>query len=142
MEFKIDITPDAIDTDNFLRFLHESEGGAINIFLGTTRRFTEGRETELLYYEAAADLAKAEIGRLLVEADHRWSLIRAVVVHRTGVVPVHEASVLIGVATAHREAAFTASRFLIDELKKRVPVWKRERFTDGSTEWNEGSVPE
>ncbi|TDI76488.1 MAG: molybdenum cofactor biosynthesis protein MoaE [Bacteroidetes bacterium] len=141
MESLVKITPDSIDSDRLLAYLTESEGGAIDIFLGTTRRFTAGRETVSLSYEAAPNLAEKEIQKILSDAARKWPLIRAAIVHRTGLVPVNEASVFIGVATEHRSEAFSACRFLIDELKKRVPIWKREKFCDGSEEWVQGVTP-
>ena len=86
----VQITDEVIDSSYYASFLGESDGGAINIFLGTTRRFTRGRETVSLSYEAATDLAENEMGRVLEDAASRWTLKRAVIIHRTGLVPVHE----------------------------------------------------
>ena len=141
METRIQLTEKPIDASAELAFLTGSEGGAVDVFLGTTRRFTDGKETVSLSYEAADSLALAEMRRLLDDASAKWPMIRVTIIHRTGVVPVHEASVLIGVATAHRDESFLACRYLIDELKKRVPIWKRETFADGSKEWVEGITP-
>lgn len=113
------------------------EGGAISLFAGTTRRLTNGRETVQLSYEAHASMAHAECQRLAEEAAEKWPLLGVVIWHRTGEVPVGDTSVLVGVATAHRSDAFEACRFLIDTLKERVPVWKKEFFADGQTEWVE-----
>lgn len=141
MKRRIHVTEALIDAHSELLFLTESDGGAVDIFLGTTRRFTNGKETVSLSYEAAERLAIAEMHRLLDDASESWPLIRATIIHRIGLVPVHEASVLIGVATAHRDESFLACRYLIDELKKRVPIWKREKFADGSEEWVDGVTP-
>lgn len=118
-------------------FLAEAEGGGVSLFAGTTRRFTDGRETVELSYEAHESMARAECERLAEEAGRRWPILRLVIWHRTGVVPVRETSVLIGVSSAHRGPAFEACRFLIDALKERVPIWKKEHYADGSTEWVE-----
>ena len=140
--FRITLGPNPIQIDENVDFLREAEGGAIDIFLGTTRRHTNGKETVLLSYEAAGDLAEAELLRLLDETRSRWPVLRAVVIHRTGPVAVSEVSVFIGVATPHRSDSFAACRHLIDQLKLRVPIWKRETFADGSSDWVKGSVPE
>lgn len=116
-------------------FLAAPAAGGQALFVGTTRQWTDGRETAELEYEAFGPMALLELGRLAAEAADRWGTERVVLWHRTGVVPVAEASVVVGVATAHRAEAFEACRWLIDTLKERVPIWKRERYADGSTEW-------
>ena len=120
-------------------FLRGAEGGAVALFEGTTRRFTGGKETVRLQYEAHESMAVKEMEKLCALAHERWPVLKAVIVHRLGEVPVGETSVLVGVATAHRGPAFEACQFLIDELKKSVPVWKRELYADGRTEWVSGS---
>jgi molybdopterin synthase catalytic subunit len=142
METRIEITEETLDIAAVDSFLRRAEGGAVNLFVGTTRRITGEKVTVDLRYEAARELARAEIDRLLRRAGKQWPVLRAVVLHRTGMVPVGEASVIIGVATPHREESFQACRFLIDELKQRVPIWKRETFDDGTSEWVEGAVPD
>lgn len=116
--------------------------GGINLFVGTTRRWTsrpvtesKARETVRLRYEAYEPMALAELGRLAAAAAEQWSVERCCLLHRLGTVPVAEASVVVGVGTAHRAAAFEASRWLIDTLKERVPIWKREVFADGTEAW-------
>jgi molybdopterin synthase catalytic subunit len=141
-DIRLVLTQDEIGVAEWASFLRAAEGGAVDLFLGTTRRFTDERETLTLTYEAANELASAELKRLAHEACSMWPIMRLVVIHRLGTVDVSEISVLVGVATAHRAASFEACRFLIDHLKKRVPIWKKERFTDGSAEWVEGVVPD
>ena len=135
MKILIDIQEATLSLDTLWKFLAESEGGGIAIFGGTTRRVTGDRVTEQLSYEAHGAMARKEMARLAKLAGERWDVLRIGMIHRTGIVPVSEASVLIGVASAHRGPAFEAARFLIDELKVSVPVWKKEHFADGSTEW-------
>lgn len=130
-----------LDLEAVSDFLRVEEAGGVDVFLGTTRRWTSGRETALLEYECYESMALAEMGRLLVEAEDRWPVSRACLVHRTGAVPLRETSVIVGVSTPHRDAAFGACRYLIDALKQRVPIWKRERFADGTMEWVEGQLP-
>jgi molybdopterin synthase catalytic subunit len=135
------IQEEHLDVEAVSGFLRVEEAGGVDIFLGTTRRWTSGRETVLLEYECYEAMALSEMRRLLREADERWPIIRACLLHRTGEVALRETSVIVGVSTPHRDAAFAACRYLIDALKKRVPIWKRERFVDGTTEWVEGQLP-
>ena len=137
----IEITGDRIVISDLEAFLREAEGGAVNLFVGTTRRVTDDRITVELSYECARELALAELSRIVSEAQSKWPILRVAVVHRTGFVAVGEASVVIGVATTHRAESFEACQFLIDELKERVPIWKKEVYEDGSTEWVTGSTP-
>ena len=138
----IQVTEQQLDTGLADQFLRTERAGGITLFVGTTRRFTDGRETVRLKYDAYVPMAGAELQRLADTAADRWPVEKLVLHHRTGEVPVAEASVIVGVACAHRDAAFTAGRFLIDTLKTRVPIWKRETFADGSEEWVEGQLPE
>lgn len=128
-----------LDLPAAAEFLATPAAGGIDIFIGTTRRWTGEDETVRLEYECYEPMALKEIGQLLAAATERWPVLKAVVFHRLGVVPVSEASVIIGVATAHRAAAFEACRYLIDRLKVQVPIWKREVYADGRTEWVQGS---
>lgn len=121
--------------------LRHPAAGGIDVFVGTTRRWTDERETTELAYDAYGPMALAEMGRLADEAARRWPVERLVLLHRLGVVPVADASVVVGVATPHRADAFAACRFLIDRLKVQVPVWKKEHYADGTTEWVEGERP-
>ncbi len=132
---------DPIDVQAAVDFAVHPAAGAIDVFLGTTRRWTGDRETVELAYEAYEPMARSEMCRLAERARARWPVLRVCIVHRLGVVPVGEASVVIAVATAHRAAAFEACRWLIDTLKQQVPIWKREHYSDGGTEWVEGSSP-
>lgn len=136
----IEVSSARLDVAAAADFLRTERAGGIDIFLGTTRRWTLGRETAELEYECYTSMALQEMDRLIEEAGEQWALERACLIHRTGIVPVREISVIVGAATAHRADAFAACRFLIDALKVRVPIWKRERYTDGTQEWVQGSV--
>ena len=131
----IEITKSPIDTVKLLEQVQSSEAGATVLFVGTTRRVTEGRETVRLHYEAYETMATAELQRLEQAARRRWPLEQCAISHRLGTVPVGEASVAIAVSSAHRDAAFEAGRWLIDTLKQSVPIWKQEQWADGSSEW-------
>ena len=108
--------------------------GAVITFEGLTRDHHEGRSVTGLWYEAYAPMAVAEMYRIAAEISVRWPGTAVAMVHRTGAVPIGEASVVIAVGAEHRGEAYEASRYAIDELKLRVPVWKRESYADG-TAW-------
>ncbi len=129
------ISEDVLDTGAAISFLHTPEAGGIDVFIGTTRQWTNGRETAELSYESYQEMAIREMERLAHEAQAQWPVIKVCMFHRVGTVPVAQASVVIGVATPHRADAFAACRFLIDALKQDVPIWKYETYTDGSGEW-------
>lgn len=111
--------------------------GGVDVFLGTTRSETRADGVELLAldYEAYAEMAEAQMRELLVAARARWPIVRAAILHRVGRVGLGEASVVIAVSCPHRAAAFESCRFLIDELKKSVAIWKKECWADGSMSW-------
>lgn len=112
--------------------------GAVVVFLGTTRDHHQGRRVLELAYEGYPRMAEPALERLEREACARFAIARCSIVHRLGVVPVGEASVAVVVTSAHRAAAFDAAQWVMDELKRTVPIWKRERFEDGGADWVEG----
>jgi len=112
--------------------------GGIDLFIGTTRQWTGSRETVTLSYECYPGMALKEMARIARAAQDRWKLERVALHHRLGPVPAGEASVILAAGSAHRADAFEACRFLIDTLKKDVPIWKKEHFADGTEEWVQG----
>ena len=137
----LSLSKDPLDVAAAYQFLQTSAAGGIALFIGITRQWTDGRETTLLIYESYEPMALKEMHRLLDVAVNRWPIHRACILHRLGEVPLAEASVLVGVATGHRPEAFEACRFLIDQLKVQVPIWKQEHLTDGQVNWIEGNDP-
>lgn len=129
------VTPDPLDVGAIEASLRDPLAGGVCVFVGTTRRVTGSEITEELRYEAFSEMALSEMGRLADEARAKWPVLRCALHHRTGTVAVEEASVAVGVSTPHRVEAFEACRFLIDRLKEVVPVWKKEVYADGRTEW-------
>src|SRR6185295_18078731 len=131
----IQLTHEPIDPAALVDRTRHPEAGAIVLFLGTTRELTDGRQTVALDYEAYREMAERQLADLEAEARRRWPLIECIMVHRLGRVPPTEASVAIAVSTPHRSGAFAAGQWLIDSLKRDVPIWKREQWSDGTTEW-------
>lgn len=131
----IELTRDAIDVSEVLQAAASPDAGAVVLFLGTVRGQTGGRRTKALTYEGYVEMASRALADLETEAVRRWSLCRCAIVHRLGQLAVGEISVAIAASAAHREAAFEASKWLIDRIKQVVPVWKQEHWEDGSSEW-------
>src|SRR5688572_20868458 len=117
-----------INLDALVRDASLPDAGAVVAFIGITREFTCERQTVELAYEAYRELATDRLSGLESAARLRWQLVECNVVHRLGVVPVGEASVAVVVSSAHRRVAFEAAEWLIDALKREVPIWKREHF--------------
>ncbi len=132
----VEITHATIDIQRIIGIVTNPDSGAIDVFIGTTRNNTGGRGVLSLMYEAYEPMALKIMAQLEDEARSRWPLHRVAIVHRLGVVDPAEASVVVAVSSAHRKEAFEACRFLIDRLKQDVPIWKKERFVDGSEEWS------
>jgi molybdopterin synthase catalytic subunit len=109
--------------------------GATVVFIGTVRDINEGAAVSGLDYSAYSEMAESELASIVAEAASRWDTRDIVVEHRTGSLEIGDASVVIAVAHPHRDEAYQASRYVIEELKKRLPVWKQERYVDGRREW-------
>jgi len=131
----IELIQEPIDTGWLLEYVSSPQAGAVVLFLGTTRQFTGERETASLDYECYPEMAEAKLAELEAEARRRWPIIELALVHRLGHLELAEASVAVAVSTAHRQAAFEAGKWLIDTLKQDVPIWKKENWSDGTTEW-------
>jgi len=125
------VTRKAIDLQELVNFVTDPAAGAIVTFIGTTRDNNEGRRVIALDYEAYPEMAEKELARLGEEAKRRWDIRRMAIVHRIGPVQITEPSVMIAVSAAHRADAFEACRFAIEEIKKTVPIWKKEVFEGG-----------
>ena len=109
--------------------------GATCVFLGTVRASAGDGPVQGIDYSSYPEMAESEFARLVAEARGRWPDARIALRHRTGWIPLGEASIAIAVATPHRTEAYECSRFLIEETKKRVPIWKKERLASGSGRW-------
>lgn len=130
------LTDSPLDPTPLLAQVSTPDRGALVLFLGTVRDHHRGRSVAFLTYSAYRPMALARLERIVadLEAD---GTVRAAIVHRLGEVPVGEASVAIAASSAHREAAYEASRTALERLKREVPIWKRERYADGEEVWRE-----
>ncbi len=128
--FKIMDRP--IDATEIATLVRSDADGAVAVFLGVARKFSRGREVVHLEYESYPEMAEKKMAEIGDEMRVKFGAERVVILHRTGVLPIGEASVGIGVATPHRKEAFVACQYAIDRLKETVPIWKKEVWSDGS----------
>lgn len=127
--FRVTVKP--IELQELVRYVSDPEAGAIASFIGTTRNNNEGRRVIGLDYDGYSEMAEKELARIGAEAQTKWPICRMAIVHRLGPVQITEASVIIAVSAGHRDAAFAACRFAIEEIKKTVPIWKKELYEGG-----------
>ena len=131
----VELTKVVIDANDVLRRVGSSQAGAVVLFLGTTREFTDERRTVALDYECYPEMATKKLAELEAEARRRWPIVECVIVHRLGHLELGEASIAIAVSSPHRQDAFDAAKWLIDTIKQVVPIWKQEHWADGHREW-------
>ncbi len=131
--FRLSETP--FDTATLRAQLLDARVGAYASFEGWVRDHNDGRDVHGLRYEAYATLAQSEGEAVLAEAMAKFEILDAHCVHRTGELAIGELAVWVGVSAAHRDAAFAACRYVIDQVKARVPIWKHERYAEGDAGW-------
>ena len=127
----IQLSVEPLQIGEIIDSVRDPAAGGIDVFIGTVRSRSADRDVVALDFEAYEPMALREMAGIIDEATKRWSLVTTAVVHALGRRLPGEAVVVIAVAAPHRAAAFEACRYIIDELKKRVPIWKKEIFTDG-----------
>ena len=132
---RVAIVSAPLDPAALLREVSGPSNGALILFVGTVRETNDGRRVTGIEYAAYEAMADRELRAIAVEACERWGTGHVVVEHRIGRLDVGEASVVIAVAHPRRAQAYEASRYVIEELKRRVPIWKREEYADGTREW-------
>jgi len=133
----IRVTPDVLDPAEAIAAVQSPASGAVNVFLGVVRDNNVGRSVGYLVYDAYPEMAERVMREIAMEAVERFRLEDAAVLHRTGRLAIGETSLLITVSSGHRAESFEAGHWLVNEIKKRVPVWKKEVWEDGE-EWIEG----
>ncbi len=130
----IKITEKPIDIQKVINTASSLGAGAVNVFVGTVRNTSHGKNVLWLEYEAYESMAVSEIRKIIDEAASRWSLLGWGVSHRVGTLKPGEVSVVVAVSSPHRQQAFEACQFIIDTLKEKAPIFKKEIFEDGE-EW-------
>jgi molybdopterin synthase catalytic subunit len=136
---RVRVGEEVIDTAALVDEVRRPDSGATVLFLGTVRDHSDGRgDVTHLDYEVYAEFVESKISEIVAEAVSKWPVLAAVVEHRSGEVVVGEVSVAVAVSTAHRVDAFAAGEYIIDELKDRAPIWKKEYRPSGA-EWSRGS---
>ena len=133
----IRVTSDELRTDDAIAAVQSPAAGAVNVFLGVVRNNNLGRTVRYLEYDAYPAMAEKVMREIATEAVERFALEDCAVLHRTGQLEIGETSLLIAVSCGHRAASFEGGHWLVNEIKKRVPVWKKEVWEDGEA-WVEG----
>ena len=131
------VTPDRLSADEAAEAVASPRAGAINLFFGVVRDNNLGRDVQYLEYDAYPGMAEKVMRQLGEQAIERFGLEDVAIFHRTGRLEIGETSLLVAVSCGHRAASFEAGHWLVDEIKKRVPVWKKEVWADGES-WIEG----
>ncbi|MBX9928587.1 MAG: molybdenum cofactor biosynthesis protein MoaE [Gemmatimonadaceae bacterium] len=131
----ITLTTAPIDAAALLAQVADPTRGALTLFVGTVRDVNDGRAVQGIDYQAYGPMAESELRAIVAEAHDEWPGLALAIAHRTGYLALGEASVVIAVGHARRGAALDAQRYCIEQLKARVPIWKREHYADGTREW-------
>lgn len=129
------LTRSRISLDEVVAAVAAPHCGGTCVFVGTVRSGPEDPGVSAIEYSAYDEMADAEFAKILADAQGRWPTARIAVRHRLGSIPTGEASIVIAAAAPHRDEAFTACRFVIEAVKRRLPVWKKELFLDGEASW-------
>jgi len=131
----IEIVREPIDLNRVINSVKDSAAGGTVIFIGTVRNHSSGRSVQALEYQAYESMALRMIEDIALEAKKKWGVLKISAVHRVGMVGAGEAGLVVVVSTVHRKEAFEACRYVIDAIKKDVPVWKKE-ITEGGGKWS------
>ncbi len=141
MQTLIEFCDHPIETSHYLAQTVNYEFGALDLFIGKVRNFNQNRDVMGVHYEAFIPLAQKILEELCVQAKKETnSDLDIIIIHRLGYLNVGEISILIAVGSKHRNEAFVGCRYLIEQIKHQVPIWKQEHYTDGKSEWVKGHV--
>ena len=141
MTMRTAIVEHPLDPARLLAEVASPASGASTLFVGTVREVNAGKAVSGIDYSAYGAMAEEELARVVAEAGARFETDRIVVEHRLGTLALGDASIVIAVSHARRAPAMDAQRWLIEEIKRRVPIWKREHYTDGTREWVDPTAP-
>ena len=132
------IVRDEIDLGGLRTRAQDPQAGAVLIFCGDVRNHSQEQDVSFLEYEAHESMALKQIRKIIEQAQQKWELHKVEVIHRLGKLAVTDCSIAIAVSTSHRNEAYEASRYIIDTIKHTVPIWKKEHFVNGASNWSEG----
>ena len=132
------IVRDEIDLESLRRRTQDPQAGAVLVFCGDVHNHSQEQDVSFLEYEAHERMALKQITKIIEQAQQKWELHKVEVIHRLGKLAVTDCSITIAVSTSHRNEAYEASRYIIDTIKHTVPIWKKEHFVNGASNWSEG----
>ncbi len=128
----IELDQKPLDINKAIEHVSDGSVGGIDVFIGTVRDTTKGKKVIALEFEAYEKMAISEFEKIVAQANEQWPLHKIAILHAIGKKEIGDVAVVIAVSSAHRDAAFIACRYIIDTLKKTVPIWKKEIFEDGN----------
>jgi len=131
----IEITDKELNYQKLYNFVKSSSCGAIDIFIGTVRDHAEGQSVKAIEYHGYPEMAEKELASICENTLKKWPVYRVAVQHRLGLLQLTEASVMILVSSAHRDETFAVCKFIIEEIKVNLPIWKKEIFVNGKRQW-------
>lgn len=129
-----EVTVEPLEPMKYMNYVTRPEAGAVTLFAGTVREWTNGKRTMHLEYEAYIPMAEKKLAEIGAEIEEKWPGSRAAIVHRIGALAISDLAVVIAVSSPHRRAAYEANEYAIEQIKKVVPIWKKEIWEDGE-EW-------
>ena len=132
------IVREEINLEDLRKRSQDAQAGAVLIFCGDVRNHNQKKDVSFLEYEAHEKMALKQIKKIVEHAQQKWELHKVEVIHRLGKLAVTDCSIAIAVSTSHRNDAYDASRYIIDTVKHSVPIWKKEHFVNGESNWSEG----
>ena len=132
------IVREEINLEDLRKRTQDPQAGAVIIFCGDVRNHNQKKDVSFLEYEAHEKMALKQIKKIVEHAQQKWELHKVEVIHRLGKLAVTDCSIAIAVSTSHRNEAYEASRYIIDTVKHSVPIWKKEHFVTGESNWSEG----
>lgn len=136
----VEVTEKCLNLDDITTLVSSPSAGAISLFIGTTRDNFQDKKVLRLEYDAYIPMAKSEMTKICEQIRVKWNVVRIAMFHRIGLVPIGEASIIIAVSSVHRKESLEAVEFGIDTLKDKVPIWKKEVYEDGESEWKENNA--
>ena len=138
--YHVELSYKALNLDTSVNFVRSPHAGAISTFIGTTRDTFEEKVVTHLSYEAYGEMAIEQLAQMCQEIRDKYNIIKITISHKLGDCPVGEMSVIIAISSAHRKDSLDAVSFTIDELKRRIPIWKKENYQEGDSTWKKNEI--